>query len=197
LSFILATYVYPEMPSTMASHWGVSGEVNGYMSKPWGLYFVPILSLFLYLLFLVLPKFDPYKENFSQFAHYYYQFVTVVISFLFYLYLLTIFWNLGYRFNILQLLSPAFAILFYFVGVLTINAHQNWFVGIRTPWTMTNKIVWKKTHVLGGKLFKLTALVNLLGIVFPEQAIFLMITPAVFTSIFVFIYSYSVFQGQA
>jgi len=197
LSFIFAIFISPLMPPMMASHWGINGEVNGYMSKFWGLYFMPILSLSLYFLFLFLPKFDPYKKNFKEFETHYHNFIAIIIAFLFYIYALTIFWNLGYRFNMIQVLSPAFTILFYFAGVLTSNARQNWFVGIRTPWTLSNKVVWQKTHAIGGKLFKLTALITLFGVIIPQYAFYLLIIPILFTTIFVFIYSYSVFRGQA
>jgi uncharacterized membrane protein len=197
LSFIVAFLIFPLMPPMMASHWGVGGEVNGYMSRFWGLFFMPILSIFLYLLFRFLPSTDPYRKNFKEFENYYDNFVVVILSFLFYIYLLTLIWNLGHKFNMMQFMSPAFAVLFYFAGILTSHAHQNWFVGIRTPWTLSNKVVWQKTHAIGGKLFKLTALLILFGTGFPQYAFYLLLVPIIFTTVFVFVYSYWVFLGQA
>lgn len=190
LSFILAIYFYPFLPDTIATHWGLYGEANGYSSKLFGLSFMPILSIFLFALFLFLPKTDPYKANFTQFKGYFENFINIVFLFLFYLYILTIVWNLGYHFNMVQYLSPAFAFIFYFAGVLTQNTKRNWFVGIRTPWTLSNEKVWEKTHVLGGKLFKVVALISLLGIVLPNLAMFLILIPVLTVSVFIFIYSY-------
>lgn len=196
LGFVLAIFVDPLMPSVMASHWGINGEVNGYASKLFGLYFMPFMSLVLYVFFLILPKTDPYSKNFSQFKQYYQQFIAVIVLFLFYLYLLTILWNLGYRFNLVQLTSPAFSFLFYFTGVLTSNARKNWFVGIRTPWTMSSEVVWKKTHYVGSRLFKLIAAISLLGFVFPHFFFYLLVIPIILVTVFVFVYSYIVFRRQ-
>lgn len=190
ISFLIAFYVWPQMPDLIASHWGVSGQVDGYMSKFWGLFFMPFLSVVLYILLLFLPKLDPYKKNFSEFQNHYDNFMIVIFGFFTYIYLLTIFWNLYYHFNMIQFLSPAFSILFYFTGDLISKTKQNWFVGIRTPWTISNPIVWKKTHAIGSKLFKLIGISSLFGVLFPNQAFYFLLIPNIFTVIFVFVFSY-------
>ena len=63
LSFGIATYFYPQMPDQMASHWNMAGEVDDYMSKRWGLYLMPSITVLMYLMFLVIPKIDPLKKN--------------------------------------------------------------------------------------------------------------------------------------
>jgi len=117
LSFIVGIYLYSQMPEKMASHWNAKGEVDGYMSKFWGLFLMPLISVGLFLLFIAVPKIDPLKHNVEKFRRYYDGFIVLIIVFLFYLYLLTIFWNIGIRFEMIQLLVPAFGILFYYCGV--------------------------------------------------------------------------------
>lgn len=196
-SAFLGWYLSPQMPDLMASHWGVNGQVDGYSSKNFGLYFMPVLSLFMYFLFRFLPHTDPYRKNFLQFEKYFNMFIVVIFTFLFYVYVLTLFWNLGYRFNMIQFLSPAFAVIYYYAGVLSANAKRNWFVGIRTPWTLSNDTVWKKTHDIGGKLFKLTAVLSLFGIPFPQLALYLVLLPVLASTVFVFVYSYWEFRAQS
>ena len=193
-SFFLAFYFYSRFPSLIATHWDPSGLADGYASKTFGLFFMPFLSVGLYLLFRFLPSTDPYQKNFKQFEHYFDNFVIIIFIFLFYLYCLTLAWNLNHQFNMVQFLSPAFAGLFYYAGVLTSVARRNWFVGIRTPWTMSSEKVWAKTHRLGGKLFKLVSLFCLLGVVFPDFAVYLMLLPILLVTFFVFIYSYVEYQ---
>ncbi len=164
LSFGIAGYFYPQMPERMASHWNAQGQVDGYMSRFWGVFLMPIVSLGLSLLFVLIPRIDPLRANIEKFRRHYYGFVLIILVFLLYLYLLTIFWNLGFRFNMVRMLTPAFAVLFYFCGVLMGKAKRNYFVGIRTPWTLNNEAVWDKTHRLGGKLFKAAGVVALLGV---------------------------------
>lgn len=194
LSFFVGAYFYQIMPPQIASHWGINGEVNGYLSKFWGVFFMPILSVFLYLLFIFLPKTDPYKKNFSEFKKYFDLFLLILFGFLFYIYITTILWNLGFRFNMIQILSPAFAVLFYYIGVLMSNTKRNWFVGIRTPWTLSNEKVWIKTHKLGSKLFKAAGLISLLSLILPSLSFFFILVPVILFSTYLFIYSYLEFQ---
>jgi len=196
LSFVASFYFSPQMPERVASHWNAGGEVDGYIPKIWGLFLMPVLSLVLALLFLFIPKIDPLKENVQKFRKYFDGFIVLTMLFLFYLHLLTIYWNLGGRFNMVYTMVPAFSVLFYYIGVMTGHAKRNWFIGIRTPWTMSSEMVWDKTHQLGGKLFKISALVALAGIFFGQYAIFFMVGPALLTAACTFIYSYLEYKKE-
>jgi uncharacterized membrane protein len=196
LFFAVGASLYPSMPEMMASHWNIQGEVDGYMPKLWGLFLMPIVSLALFLLLIFIPRLDPLKANVAKFRKYFDNFVAIVVLFLFYLYLLVIFWNKGARFEMIQFLAPAFAVLFYYAGVLTERAKRNWFIGIRTPWTLSNDKVWGKTHELGGRLFKTSGTLALLGIVFPVYAIWFVLAPVLFTAIYTVSYSYFEYRRQ-
>jgi uncharacterized membrane protein len=196
VSFAVGIYFYPLMPDWMASHWNAKGQVNGYMPKVWGLFLMPFVSLFMFLLFLLIPKIDPLKSNIQKFRNYFDGFILLIITFLFYLYSLTIIWNLGIEFDMVQFLLPSFAIIFYYAGILIENAKRNWFIGIRTPWTLSNDQVWDKTHKIGGKLFKATGIIALLGIPFPDYAIFFVIIPVLLVVIYTFVYSYLEYQRE-
>lgn len=194
LSFVVGIYFYPLMPPQMVTHWGINNQPNGYSSKAFGIFFMPFLSIFLLLLFIFLPKTDPYKKNFDQFKKYYQNFINLIFSFFFYTYIISIIWNLGIEFNLIQFISPALGALFYYAGVLTSHAKRNWFVGIRTPWTMSSEVVWDKTHLIGGKLFKITGLLSLLSLILPSLSVYFILVPVVLTTIFVFVYSYLEFK---
>lgn len=196
ISFIVGIYFYHLMPEKMASHWDIQGKVNGYTSKFWGLFLMPIISIGLFLLFILIPKIDPLKENIKKFENFFDSFVSVIILFLFFLYLLTVAWNFGFRFNFTQLLAPAFSFLFYYTGILIENAKRNWFIGIRTPWTLSSDKVWDETHRLGGKLFKITGAIVFLGIFFPTYAIFLLIFPIILVSLYLVFYSYFEYKKE-
>lgn len=189
-SFLISSYFYLQLPERIASHWGISGEVDGYMPKFFGLFIMPFVSLLVLLLFMVIPKIDPFKKSYGKFRGYFDRFVLLIIIFFFYLELVTILWNVGFVFNILQVLSPAFAILFYYAGILTENAKRNWFVGFKTPWTLSSEKVWDKTNKLGGKMFKIVGIVALFGLFLPTYALILAVALAVIFSIYVFVYSY-------
>jgi len=194
ISFIIGIYFYSLLPDKVASHWNARGEVDGYMSKFGGLFLMPIISLVLLLLFIIIPKIDPLKHNIEKFRKYFNGFIVLMMLFLFYLYILTILWNIGVRFNFVHLLVPIFSIFFYYCGILIQKAQRNWFIGIRTPWTLSNEEVWNKTHKIGGKLFKIAGIISLIGILLPEYALFFVICPVIIASLFPVIYSYFEYQ---
>ncbi len=189
-SFAVGAYFYPRMPETVASHWNIDGDVDGYMSKFWGLFLMPIISLAMFFFFILIPKMDPLKANIEKFRNYFDNFIVAILLFFLYVHLLTVAWNLGARFNMIQFMSPAFGLLFYCSGVLIENAKRNWFIGIRTPWTFSSEEVWQKTHKVGGGLFKIAGVIAFGGLILPNLALFLVLFPALFFSIYVVAYSY-------
>ncbi len=196
ISLVIGIYLYPQMPEKMASHWNAKGQVDGYLSKFWGLFLMPIISVSMLLLFILIPRIDPLKFNIQQFRKFYDGFIVLIMFFLFYLYLLTILWNSGYTFNIIVFLSPAFAVLFYYTGILIENSKMNWSIGIRTPWTMSSDKVWDKTHKIGGKLFKIAGLIALLAVFIESYAIFIIIIPVIIISVYTVVYSYFEYQKE-
>jgi uncharacterized membrane protein len=119
-----------------------------------------------------------------------------MIVFLFYIYLLSIAWNLEYRFNMTRMILPAIGILFFYIGILVENAKRNWFIGIRTPWTLSSDKVWAKTHKLGGKLFKIAGVIAFLGILLQKYSIWLLLVPALIAGLYPVVYSYFEYQKE-
>ena len=194
LSFVISFYFYPQMPEKMASHWNTQGQVDSYLSKFWGLFLMPFVLMGIFLLFLLIPKIDPLKANIEKFRKYFDGFIVLIILFLFYIYILAILWNLGKRFDMTCLLIPALVVLFYCIGILLGKAKRNWFIGIRTPWTLSSDKVWQKTHQIGAKLFKIAGVIAVFGFFFPNQAIFFMVGPVILFSFYLIIYSYFAYQ---
>ncbi|PIZ69775.1 MAG: hypothetical protein COY10_00845 [Candidatus Portnoybacteria bacterium CG_4_10_14_0_2_um_filter_43_36] len=190
LSFLSALYLYPQLPDRVASHWNAQGQIDGYMPKFWGVFLMPAITLAIFLLFLLIPIIDPLKKNIDKFRNYFNWLIILIVVFLLYVYSLTVFWNLGYRFNMTLLMTPAVGLLFFYIGVILKHAERNWFIGIRTPWTLSSDVVWKKTHQLGAKLFKVAGIIAILGIFFAENALWFAIIPAIASSLFLLVYSY-------
>jgi uncharacterized membrane protein len=196
LSFIIGIAVYPYVPAKLASHWNSQGLVDGYMPRSWAIFIMPILSIVIFLLFVLIPKIDPLKANIEKFRKYYDIFIVMIALFLLYIYLLTIFWNLGIRFDMIRLMMPALGLLFFYAGVLISNSKRNWSIGIRTPWTLSSEKVWTKTHQVGGKLFKIAGLITFLGVIFPQHAIWLVLLPIILAASYSVIYSYNEYKKE-
>ncbi len=189
-SFIVGVYLYPYLPEQFASHWNVMGEVDGYMIKFWGVFLMPTVSIGMLLLFLLIPKIDPLKKNIEVFRRQYNLLITLIIVFLLYIYALSLTWNFGYRFDIVRFIIPAIGLLFIYIGSILKYAKRNWFVGIRTPWTLSSDTVWDKTHALGGKLFQLAGALAFAGLFFPAYLLWFVVAPIIAVSIYTILYSY-------
>ncbi|VVB73388.1 Uncharacterised protein [uncultured archaeon] len=194
LSVLIGIVLYPSMPDMMASHWNAAGQVDGYMPRFWGLFLMPIISAVLLGLFVMIPKIDPLAKNIRKFRKQFDMFVLLLMLFMIYIYLLTIGWNFGVRFGMGQALSPALALLFYYAGVMMEESKRNWFIGVRTPWTMSSDRVWNETNRMGGKLMRAAGVIALLGVVFPDLAFVLILAPALAFAVFSVVYSYVLFR---
>lgn len=194
ISFIAGIYYYQIFPEKIVSHWNSKGEPDGFLSKSLGIFFIPILALIFFLIFILLPQLDPLRRNIEKFKAYYNNFILIFIVFMFYTYLLTITWNIGYRFNMVLMLVPALGLLFIYMGFLLEKTRRNWFIGIRTPWTLSSDRVWNKTHRLGGKLFKISGVIVIAGVFFQSNLIWFILTPIISSSIITIIYSYLLYE---
>ncbi|MBN2014219.1 MAG: SdpI family protein [Candidatus Altiarchaeota archaeon] len=196
LAFALGVWLYPQMPDRMASHWNARWEVDGYMPKVWSIFLIPVILAGLLVLFILIPKIDPLKKNIQEFRKYYDIFVVLIVLFLFYIHVIILLWNLGTRLNMNLVLSPALAGLFYYCGILIENAKRNWFIGIRTPWTLSSDRVWEKTHRIGGKLFKAAGLIALAGVLLPDYAMYFILAPVLLVTAYTVVYSYLEYRKE-
>jgi uncharacterized membrane protein len=108
---------------------------------------------------------------------------------------LTVAWNLGWRFSFMRMLAPAMGGLFVGIGVVLRGARLNWFMGIRTPWTLSSEEVWDRTHEVGSRLFMVSGGLAALGALAEGWlSLALIIVPVMFTGIYTVYYSYSEYQ---
>jgi uncharacterized membrane protein len=143
---------------------------------------------------VLIPSIDPRKANIAKFRNEYNGFVLFFSFFLAYLQVLTLIWNVGKAFDLQTYLVPAFGGLVFYIGVLVAKAKSNYFIGIRTPWTLQDEQVWNDTHRLGGILFKISGIIAFVGILLPKFNIWLLIVPLLITSVTTIVYSYFRYQ---
>lgn len=188
---LASAIIYPRLPEMAASHWNAAGQVDGYMPRFWAAFLMPIISAGLLLLLLVFPALDPLKANIATFRPYYNAFIALIIVFMLFIHGITLAWNLGYDgFNIGNAIIPAVGLIIIFAGVMMAKAKRNFFIGIRTPWTLSNDTVWEETHKLGSKMFVGAGIVMILSAFFGESG-FWIIFPIIMLAAFVpVVYSY-------
>ena len=157
-----AWYFYQNLPEVVPSHWNFAGEIDGYSSRTVAAVAIPLLALGMYALFLILPYFDPKREHYENFGKVYAIFKTAILALLAILYFAANLNGLGYNVPIGTLTPILIGGLFIVIGNYLSKVKSNWFVGIRTPWTLSSEEVWNKTHRVSGKLFMLVGLIFIL-----------------------------------
>lgn len=199
LAAILAgLLLWNRLPDLMASHWNINDQVDGYIPKVWGVFMVPLITLGMFGLFLVLPSVDPLKANIAQFREAFNLFIVLMVGFMLYLYGLTLAWNLGYKdFKMSGAMLPAIGLLFIFIGFVMRQAKRNFFIGIRTPWTLSSDTVWNETHRIGAVLFMISGALAFLGGFFGgTTAFWMMFAPIIGSTVFLLIYSYLLYRRE-
>ena len=198
LAFLAGAVLWDQLPDQMASHWNANDQVDGYMSKFWGVFLLPLMTLGMFALFMAVPNIDPLKANIAQFRETFNVFILVFIAFMLYLYGLTLAWNLGYQdFNMSAAMLPFMGVLFIATGYMLRKAKRNFFIGIRTPWTLSSDTVWDKTHQLGSILFMASGAFAIIGGFFGGMTAFwLMFVPLIGSSIFLGAYSYVLYRNE-
>ncbi|MFA6593627.1 MAG: SdpI family protein [Candidatus Buchananbacteria bacterium] len=168
ISSVAAIYFYFNFPAVVATHWNFYGQADGFSGRGFGAFFLPILVIISYLFITLLPYLDPKKERYKEFLGAYLGFRTVLILLFVFLQFITGFYNLGYKLNIGIAVTWLIGLLMLYIGWLMPKIKSNWFVGIRTPWTLSSDNVWNKTHALGRWLFVIFGLDIILMPYLPE-----------------------------
>ena len=195
LSIIASFYFYSNFPNQVPTHWNYKGEVDAYSSKAFGAFFFPLINIVLYLMFLVIPYIDPRKDRYKDFKKVYHVFKGIFIAFMSLIYFYASLAGLGYPVSINTVVPAAVGLLFIVIGNYMSKIKTNWFLGIRTPWTLSNEEVWNKTHRLGGKVFITMGVVMILGIFMPGETYWKIFPIMIIVLVFVpVVYSYFLYR---
>ena len=150
--FIYLAYLWNKLPDTVPLHWNIEGEIDEYGDKS-ELILIPILlPLLIYLIFTIVPMIDP-KGKINQMGKKYFSLkmaMTIFMSVLAMIILYAVKNETLYNPNYIILLI---GILFVILGNYFKTLRANYFIGIKTPWTLENEAVWKETHKLAGKIW--------------------------------------------
>jgi len=197
LCFAIGAYFLPQAPERFATHWNADGVADGFSSPAFGLFLIPIVSLVVLGLYSIFRKIDPLKQNIAASQPAADGVLFVVVLFLSYLQGMVVYWNKVGPFAFNRVIAPAFGTLFFCVGLMMRMTKRNWFIGIRTPWTLSSDTVWQKTHAIGGVLFMgIGAASGVIGMLLPGIFIWLLLFPLIGSTIFLFFYSYFIYRKE-
>lgn len=195
---IAGVWAWPGAPERIPVHWNLSGEVDRYGGRFEGLFGLPLIACVLYVLMLVFPRIDPGRANYASFAGVYVVLRLAILSLLAALTAIVHLTIRGQRVSMASALPVLMGALFVVIGGLMGKLRPNWFVGIRTPWTLSSKVSWTRTHRLAGWLVLVSGLSMLAATpAGPRIAQRVMIGSMVLTSVISVAYSYFVWRTDA
>ena len=192
-SFLFSAAVYLWLPDQIPSHWNLAGEVASTMSKTWGAFMMPLIMLGLYGVFRVIPALSP-KGYGIEAANSGFVGIRVAVFALFALLnLLILLAALGVPIAMGSAVSMAVGGLLAVLGWFLDRLPRNFYVGIRTPWTIVDEDNWTRTHRLGKWLFMAAGLVMVVGGIMGANA-FVIVAAALAAGLVPMVYSYLIYR---
>lgn len=153
LTLVAWLIALPHLPATMPIHWGANGEADGFATKINAMILTVGIMVLIYFIIAFVPRIDPRKENYKYFSKTYNIVLNAVLLLFFFVNMSTILQGLGYNVPMSYIAPIMAGLVFIIIGNYLQRVRSNYFMGIRTPWTLSNETVWKKTHRLSGKIF--------------------------------------------
>jgi uncharacterized membrane protein len=152
-SLAFAGWAYQRLPSEVVTHWGVDGRPDGWSSPLTAVVVFPAVGLLLLLIFWVLPRIDPRREAYTSASSPYWILANIVMLVVAVLHVVVLGNALGWAIQIPILVPLMVGVLFVLIGILMPRMQPSWFMGIRTPWTLSSDEVWARTHRMGGRFW--------------------------------------------
>jgi uncharacterized membrane protein len=193
--FAVAAWSWPRLPEQIPIHWNFRGEIDGYGNKFLGLLLLPLMVFGLYWMFRLMHLIDPGKQNYATFTTAFTAFRMVFVFFMAAVYAAAVLAAFGNAVNMTTVACFGLAVLFCVLGNFMSKIRPNWFVGVRTPWTLSSKMSWNKTHRLAGWLFILMGLLAAaLGVLQTFWMLLLMLAVDAGCVTWMIVYSYLVYR---
>jgi uncharacterized membrane protein len=187
----------PDLPARTAIHFGPGGTPDNYTSPLFAAAFVPGLMLALLAFFEGIVRVDPLRENLRESEGVYDGLVVATLAFLVVVHGLVLAYNLGYDVPIDTTVFLAVGVLYVALGVAMRRIDRNWFVGFRTPWTLSDDAVWERTHDVGSIALVLAGVVSIVGtLLLPAYGVWFVLGTILAVVAFAYAHSYVLYQRR-
>ena len=190
---VVAAYLYPTLPEQIPTHWNFQGEVDDYTSKPWGVIILPLAAILVFVIMRLIPLISPKGFRTDKFMDVINIFTVTLVGFMSCVAVLVLLEasGVGFRFN--EIIYSGIGLLLVVLGNYMGKLRKNFFIGIRTPWTLASDEVWSRTHRLGGKVFMVAGLFLILNSFVRFQQ-YWVITAIVIVALVPVVYSYVIYR---
>ncbi|CAN5416104.1 SdpI family protein [soil metagenome] len=199
LMLAFSAYAWTRIPdgAWLPTHWGANGEVDGYGSKGFALFIMPAAGAIIAALNLVLPSIDPRRKHLARSQRGYTAIWCVLMAWMAIIHCALISIYLGSNLRMAQIMPVLIGILFVVIGNFMGKIRSNFFMGVRTPWTLSSEESWNRTNRLGGLLFMAIGVIAAIAGLIDGKffAVALMATLPLSTLVLV-VYSYIVWKND-
>lgn len=188
--------LYPDLPNTVPMHWNSAGIPDRFADRS-SLIWLLLIALVIPLFMDILPYIDPRRYNYRYFAASYQKMKLGISSFMVFMFVLSVITSMTPTQRLsTKLMSLGIGILFILIGNYLAKVKNNYFIGIKTPWTLASDEVWRRTHRLGGWLFFLAGLIIILVGLFVKGEVFVpvFITVILAAAFIPMVYSYIIYR---
>ena len=177
-NFALAGWAWSRLPegARVPSHWNFSGQVDAYGSRA-TVFLAPVIMVGITLLFLAIPRFDPRQAHLLRSSRAYAAIWLALAAFITGLNVVIVRTALGHPVAMEKWMVGALGVFCIVIGNYFGKIRSNFFVGIRTPWTLSSELSWNKTHRVGGWVFAAFGLFLVAAVTaqLPSRAVFVFI----------------------
>ena len=161
ITFAGSYLIYPYLPTKIPMHWNIRGQIDSYWPKDQAIWFMPALLLVIWILFQVLPQFDPKREKYKLFEKEWQIIQTAIVGFFTYINFVVLYLSVHPEGKVMPFMFAGIGVLFILLGNYLSKIRQNYFIGIRLPWTLNSEENWNKTHRFASWCFVILGIVTL------------------------------------
>ena len=160
-AIIATVLLYPQLPVHVATHWGMNGQPNGYSPRGalWAI--GPGFLALIMGLSIALPWLSPRRFDVDDFRSTYNFIMLAIFLMMAYCYAIILWAGIGLHIDIMRFVLGGVCLFIAAIGNVLSKVRRNFYIGVRTPWTLANERVWHATHRFAAKCFVIWGLTGL------------------------------------
>ena len=162
-TIVVSVAVYPSLPEKIPTHWNIQGEVDGYGTKPFGLFLLPGMMVGFLVMFKLLPLLSPKDFEIEPFKTTFQFIMLTALGMFAYIHFVAMLFTWRHvagrePFDMTRVPFGGMLLFFTLIGNVLGKVRKNFYVGVRVPWTLASDRVWNDTHrfaawtMVGGSL---------------------------------------------
>jgi len=194
LSAGLSFWAYPQLPHRVPTHWDLTGHINGYSSRAFTVAFMPAMAAVIWVMMIVLPGISPRGYRLDGAATAFYEAMIATIALFVAVQFIILRAAITQTAPSIEAIFALIGALMAVLGILIVKVPKNFFMGIRTPWTLASDEVWRKTNRLGGRLMVVAGVILIVCSPFVNVAVGALIALIVAIVSVPLVYSYVLYR---